>query len=296
MHYIQGHYVVDSTHARFRWVIRFARNILIARALGYRVVWTVHDESPAFPLRPKWVEDLAYLLVARLSHSVIVHCEYARSMIRERYGRTYDVATVSHPSLVGVYSTDVTPALARSRMGLDDRDIVFLCFGQIRPNKGIERLLMAFSRLDSPHLKLVVAGAPGPDIAYVRKLERIAQTDPRILYLDRHVPDHSVAEIFSAADVAVMSFAQVLTSSSVILAMSLGKPVIAPSRGCISDLVSSGVGWAYCPEDPSALELALLAATTADLPSMGARARMRAAQTQLSDVASQTLKAYGMLP
>ena len=126
LHYIQSHYVVEARHARFRWVLRFARNILIARALGYRVVWTVHDETPAFPLRPKWVEDFAYLLIARWANAVIVHCEYAQQMVRRRYGRTSDVVIADHPPMVNLYPAPTSTNSVRDRLGISDDSIVFL--------------------------------------------------------------------------------------------------------------------------------------------------------------------------
>lgn len=293
LHYIQSHYVVEARHARFRWVLRFARNIMIARMLGYRIVWTVHDETPAFPLRPKWVEDLAYQLVARLAHAVIVHCTYAKQMVRRRYGRTSGVVIVDHPPLVNLYPSPAFTDSLRERLGIPTDSIVFLCFGQIRPNKGIERLLDAFSQLEDSTLRLIVAGAPGPDSDYVTRLRQAATQDARVLLMDQLIPDEHVFGLFAEANVAVMSFAQVLTSSSVILAMSLGKPVIAPASGCIPELLSSEMGWTYPPEDTLALQAALRAATDADLATMGSRALHRASQMQISSTVSQTLLAYG---
>ena len=59
-HYIQQFYAYEGTHARLRWVLRFARNLLLARIWGYRTVFTLHNLSPTYPLHPGWVDYLGH--------------------------------------------------------------------------------------------------------------------------------------------------------------------------------------------------------------------------------------------
>lgn len=292
LHYIQSHYVVNHKYARLRWVFRFARNLVVARLLGYRVVWTVHDEEPAFPLQPKWVEELAHRVVAFLAHSIIVHCDYAKQVVERRFGRSHGVVIAEHPSFIGIYPDPSVSSITRTHLGIPSNSFVFLCFGQIRPNKGIENLIEAFSSIREKHVVLVIAGVPGPDTSYVNRLRDTTIRDPRILFLDHLIPDDQVAGLFGIADVAVMSFARVLTSASVILAMSLKKPVIVPAMGCLSELITTDTGWVYSPEDPRALGSALVKAIDADIGAIGNRAYERVSRMTLSRTISQTLRAY----
>ncbi len=293
IHYFQDNYAYQGTQARLRWVFRFARNLIAARLLGYRVVWTVHNETPSFPLRPKWIEDLAHLVVARLAHAVIVHCDYARELVARRYGRWQSVFVAPHPNFIGVYPGNPTRDEARATLALPPDAKVLLCFGQMRPNKGIEMLLEAFAGLAGEALRLVIAGAPGPDAGYVQKLFRLAKQDARVVFHAQPIHD-LVQTYFAACDVAVMSFARVLTSSSVVLALSLGKPVIAPSKGCLPELVPTGAGWLYNPEDPAGLSRAIQEALGSDLTAAGHCARAAVESLTKRAYARETMRAYGL--
>jgi glycosyltransferase involved in cell wall biosynthesis len=291
---LQAHYAYEWTNARLRWVLRFARNLIAARLLGYRVVWTVHNESPSFPLRPKWVEDLAHLAMARFASAVIVHCEYARRLVAERYGRKRGVYIVPLPNYVGVCPYSVSREEARERLAMPHDATVFLCFGELRPNKGIENLLRTFVALPGDRLRLLIAGAAGPDVSHVEQLGALAQQDRRVLFRPEWIPTEQVQLYYAAADVVVAPFTQVLTSSSVVQAMSFGKPVIAPAMGCLPELISPGSGWLYDAENPQGLLQAMRVALTCDLAAVGLRAIDMAKMFTWENAAQKTLQAYGL--
>jgi glycosyltransferase involved in cell wall biosynthesis len=291
---LQAHYAYEWTNARLRWVLRFARNLIAARLLGYRVVWTVHNASPSFPLRPKWVEDLAHLAMARLASAVIVHCQYARRLVAERYGRRRRVYVAPHPNFIGLYPGGATRAEARERLALPGEATVFLCFGQLRPNKGVENLLRTFVALPGNRLHLLIAGDPGPDAGYVEQLGALAQQDRRVLFRPEWIPMEQVQLYYAAADVVVAPFTRVLTSSSVMQAMSFGKPVVAPAMGCLPELISPGSGWLYDAEDPQGLSKTMQAVLTSDLVTAGTRAADVVEMLTWESAAFQTLQAYGL--
>lgn len=294
IHYFQDNYAYEGTQARLRWVLRFARNLVAARLLGYRVVWTMHNETPSFPLQPKWVEDLAHVALARLASAVIVHCEYACELVARRYGRRRGVFVIPHPNFIGVYAGNPTHAEARAALHLPADATVFLCFGQMRPNKGIEMLLETFAGLTGETLRLVIAGAPGPDAGYVELLQQLANQDPRVVFYAEQIPDDLVQTYFAASDVAVLPFARVLTSSSVVLALSLGKPVIAPSEGCLPELVPPGSGWLYRPNTMAALREALSTALRANLSAPALSALTSAERLSTESVMQSLSHAYGL--
>jgi glycosyltransferase involved in cell wall biosynthesis len=293
VHYFQSHYAYEWTTARLRWVLRFARNLIAARLLGYRVVWTVHNESPSFPLRPEWVEGFAHLVIARLASALIVHCECARKLVAERYGRKRGVYVASHPNFIDVYPGNATHAEAQERLALPGEATVFLFFGQLRPNKGVENLLCAFAALPGERLRLLIAGDPGPDADYVERLRALAQEDERVLFRPEWVPPEQVQLYYAAADVVAAPFTRVLTSSSVMEAMSFGKPVIAPAMGCLPEVVSPGTGWLYDPKASGALENALRHSLQSKSRDVGQRALERARELTWEEMANKTVTAYG---
>jgi glycosyltransferase involved in cell wall biosynthesis len=166
----------------------------------------------------------------------------------------------------------------------------------MRPNKGIEQLLSAFAALPDERTRLVIAGAPGPATEYVEGLRASAAQDARVLFRAEWIPEERVQGYFAAADVAVTSFARVLTSGSVMLALSFGKPVIAPAAGCLPEVVPPDAGWLYDEHDPSGLLAALKAALRCDLAVAGGRAQQAAEEATWQEAARVTLWAYGMVP
>jgi beta-1,4-mannosyltransferase len=101
---------------------------------------------------------------------------------------------------------------------------------------------------------------------------------------------------YAAADVAVTSFARVLTSCSVILALGFGVPVIAPGTGCLPEVVPLDAGWLYDERDPTGLRAALEAALHSDLAAAGRQAARAAERLTWEQAVQVTLRAYGMGP
>jgi glycosyltransferase involved in cell wall biosynthesis len=134
---------------------------------------------------------------------------------------------------------------------------VFLCFGSLRPEKEIPLLLTAFQALASPELVLVVAGNPEDPLASWSTL-RAFRADARIRPILGKIPTAGVAELFGAADAAVIPRSENWTSGSLILALSLGVPPVA-SRLPVHEQLLDGerAGWLFRPGDADSLRDAL---------------------------------------
>lgn len=135
LHYVQQFYAYEKDYARLRWVLRLARNLSLARLWGHRVVFTLHNLTPTYPLQPIWVDRLGHWIAANLSDRVIVHCNRARELLAETYGRRHDVHIVPHPHFIGVYPDTVTREEARTLSGFRSEEIVLAFIGGIRPEQ-----------------------------------------------------------------------------------------------------------------------------------------------------------------
>jgi glycosyltransferase involved in cell wall biosynthesis len=293
LHFIQELYAYRGSHARLRWVFRFIRNLIAARLLGYRVVFTLHNLTPTWPLQPRWVDDLGHQAAVWLSHAVIVQCETARDLLVAQYGRRHGVRVVPHPHYVGAYANTVARDEARSKLSLRPEHLVFAFFGGIRPNKGVTDLLQAFSAVPGENLRLVIAGKPWPPTSYMEEVRALAASDSRVLLTAALVPDEEVQIYLNAADAVVLPFSEILTSGSTILALSFGRAVIVPARGCISELVTPEIGILYDPNDPTSLRRALTARSRDELRAMGDRAYEAIEPLAPRRVGDATLAAYG---
>jgi len=272
-HFIQQAYAYEKDYARLRWVIRFARNLLAARVFGYRIIWTMHNSQPSFPLRPSWIDELAHLIIANLAHSVIVHCQAAKNLLEEKYKRSQNVIIAYHPHYIGIYpDNNTTKSAARQRFGLtnDNRNIL-LYFGGMRPNKGIESLIQAFHSLNRKDTYLIIAGK-SQEHRYTNYLKALSKENPNILFFDRWISNSEVQFFFRASDVVVLPFSRVLSSASVILAMSFGRAVIAPKKGCLQEVIPVGTGWLYDDNDQGNLVETIQLALDDDFDMIGKQA------------------------
>ena len=283
-----------------RWlqVAAVAVQLALLRAAGVRIVWTAHNLA-GHEARDPGVERLCAALVARLAHRVIVHGSHAREiLVRElRLRSAAKLAVVPHGSYLGVYPEGAERKAARERLGLEGTDFVFLFLGQLRPYKGLLELVRAFRKQADPRARLLIAGLAS-SAAVERELRAASAGESRILLRPGYVPDAELQVYFAAADVAVLPYEDVLTSGSLLLAMSFGVACLGPRLGCMEDYLEGEGGFLYDPRAPGALESALGGALgrAGAVHAMGAFNRRKVAAFTWPRVAGDTLDAYSAPP
>ena len=279
-HWPERHFHQDSLAS----AIGFALRLCIARLVGYRIVWTVHN---AVPHEGSGAGDRLVRAVLRRVARLVVHCEAARRALGPD-GR--GAVVIPHGSYVGRYPNGITAAAARQRLGLEPEARVFLAFGQVRPYKNLDALTRVFSTLDAPDARLVIAGEPvcGTRLALV--------DDTRIRFFLRHVADAEVQVFLNAADVVVLPYRAVLTSGAAMLALSFGRGLVAPRLGCLAELERSGAVCLYDPEAPDGLADALRRALLLDPAALGQKARRFVRGLSWDAIARRHLAAYGYAP
>lgn len=252
------------------YLARFVEKLVCARSLGYKLIWTAHNIMPHERTFPP-IDSIGRLAVMIFAHAIIVHCEYAKNEISKRFLRKNGIHVIPLGHYGVLYPYSVPKEEARRTLDIDRHAFVYLFFGKIRPYKGVERLIRAFEQLDDQDVNLLVAGEC-PEEEHRRRLLHLTQGNGRIrLFLD-FVPDEAVQRYFAAADVLVAPFSEVLTSSSVMLALSFGRPVIAPALGCLPELITSQAGVIYDPMNEEALLKALQSIRGRDVETMGREA------------------------
>lgn len=120
-----------------------------------------------------------------------------------------------------------------------------LNFGLIRPYKGIENLLSLFSQWQRPDVSLRVVGKP-LDSELAGLVADAAIQDSRVSHELRFVDDNELVWEVTSAQVVVLPYAEMHNSGTLLVALSLGVPVIAPtsaSNRAIADEV--GPGWLF---------------------------------------------------
>jgi glycosyltransferase involved in cell wall biosynthesis len=146
---------------------------------------------------------------------------------------------------------------------------VILFFGLLRPYKGIEILLDAFSQIEGPELWIV--GNPRMDVEPLRALA--AEASGRVRFLTRFVEDAEIPAIFRRADVVVLPYRDAEHSGVLYTGLAFGVPLVLSAVGGFPELEPTGAARVVPPEDPMALAGALQDLTSDE----AARAEMASA-------------------
>ncbi len=268
--------------------VRLLFVILVLRVRGIAIIWTVHNVLDHERTAPR-IETLTRHTVARLADRIIVHCDQAKSIITDAYRLPPTVAeqiiVIPHGNFEGHYGT---PNRVEHQT-----DLVFLYFGMIRPYKNVPTLIETFRELEAQDVHLDVVGSPWSE-ELAAEIRAAAGDDDRITLELSFVPDEDVADYFERADAVVLPFDRVLTSGSAILAMTFGRPVVAPAYGCLPELLGEFGGILYDETTDRALYRALEKASGDPelLARMGARNRRVATHLDWASIGERTVKAY----
>jgi glycosyltransferase involved in cell wall biosynthesis len=272
------------------WRLTFQLRVL--RRLGVRLVWTVHNIA-AHEGEDSGAELRVSRQIAYMCDALIVHCEAARNLAIQAYmlqpARTDRVVVVPHGNYFDAYPATISRAEARASFGFGESERVFLLLGALRGYKGASELIAEFRKLPDPNARLLIAGKPfTPEL--LAELKAQTQGDPRIVGRLEFIPDVDIPRLLLASDCAVLPFRDVLTSGSLILAMSFGLPAIAPRLGCLPETVAEDGAFLYDAGDPDGLPGALKSALTSDLAAMGAANRARIEGFTWELVAERTIQ------
>lgn len=288
--YLKGRGPGPSRLARLRLAVQLG----MLRRRGVRVIWTIHNIAGHD--RPRDAAEMAaQRATLRAVDGAIAHCAAARAAAIAAWGLTPDeaarIAVIPHGSYAGVHPPGPGRAAARTRLGLPADGPVLLFLGVVRPYKGIEALVTALAALPDPELRLVIAGEL-KDAALAASLAAAAAADPRIILRPGYVPDADVGLLMDAADLVTLPFRDILTSGSAILALTFGRPVVAPARGCLPETIPPAAGVLYDPDVPGALAAAIAAALAGDRAAGEAAARAAADALAWDPIAARTAALY----
>lgn len=264
VHWPHGLYI--GNYWRFPLAILY---LACYRLLKRNIVWTVH-ELEFYETRYPTLDRIMVYFLTRCARALVVHSNYSANVMRERYRFRGRIAVLRHPGEFGPRTRKtISREAARAELSLPARALVYLFVGYIKPYKGVEDLIEAFSKIPADmQCRLVIAGQPLDDETRLR-VERLARCDRRVVTHLGFVPEARLPLYMSAADVAVFPFRKIHTSGSLHLAMSYGRPVIAPAIASLPEDVAAEAGVLFDASDPQGLIKAMRAVHGRNLEAMG---------------------------
>ena len=260
LHWISNQVVSASLVRSLGIMLGFYAALVAWRARGGKIVWTVHNLGN-HERRRLWLDRLHARIIARLAHRVLVHGESARGLaaralaIPERR-----ISVVHHGNYAGAFEPAPVDRAHEGRR--------FLFFGQIRAYKGVPDLIRAFRALEGPHALRIAGRVDGDGLA--QEIEAASAGDPRIRLDLSFVSDDELAEALAWSDVVALPYRDIFTSGSLLMALTAGRPVVAPDRGLIPEYMGEGAGYLYDPGAADGLSRALRQA--ADDPALAEKA------------------------
>lgn len=129
----------------------------------------------------------------------------------------------------------------RKQFNIKLDDIVILYTGRLDENKGIKHLIEAFNRLESPNVKLVIAGGVFYDKkhsnSFVNELLRISKNNERVVFTG-YIDYEKIGTLYAMADIGVVpSLCEEGFGLTVLEHMATGIPLITTDSGAIPEIV-----------------------------------------------------------
>ena len=168
------------------------------------------------------------------------------------------------------------------------RGPVVLCFGLMRPYKGIDVLLEAWRGIECAELGLV--GMPKMRIGRL-----MATAPPGVRFVPRYVTEPEIPAFFRRADLVVLPYRQIDQSGVLFSALAFGRPLLLTNVGGFPEVAATGGAELVEPGEPEELGAAMrrLLADDERRRELGAAAARAAAEVYSWDrIAERTLGLY----
>lgn len=221
--------------------------LLLMRWRGVRIGWIGHNLLPHRRSAPAWLDPLMRRLTIRLCAAVFAHGKGVAGVLAARFPalRRKPPVEIVHGPLAELYPHAMTRATARQRLGLPDDAYVFLMFGLVAPYKGVHLLPPALAGLP-PDTHLLIAGRFS-DTDYEQRVRELADRHggARIHIRGGFVADEDVPAYLLACDALVSPYTESLTSGTALLALSFGRPVVAPATPFLREVIGDHAGVLY---------------------------------------------------
>ena len=272
---------LEAEVIHFQWlVVQQLDGLLLPRRPR---VLSAHD---ILPREPRPGQRAAQRRLYERFDAVVVHSEHGRRRLTDELGIA--------PGRVRVIPHGVFEHLAAPLPGGEGpppfatEKPVVLCFGLMRPYKGLDLLLEAWHGIEDA--ELWIAGMPRMDIAPL-----LAAAGPGVRFVPRFIGDAELPAYFRRADLVVLPYREIDQSGVLFTALAFAKPLLLSDVGGFPEIARTGAARTFPAGDAGALHGALLEllGDQAARAAMSGRARALAAgECSWDEIGRRTLALY----
>jgi glycosyltransferase involved in cell wall biosynthesis len=250
------------------------------------LVLTAHD---VLPREPRPGQLAAQRRLYERFDAVVVHSEHGRRRLTDELDVSEQRVHVIPHGVFDHLAADSTADTA-ALPSQTDKPVV-LCFGLMRPYKGIDVLLDAWRGIEDAELWIV--GAPRMDISALS-----AAVPPGVRFVPRFVADDELPAYFRRADLVVLPYREIDQSGVLFTALAFAKPLLLSDVGGFPEIAATGAARTFPVGDARALHDALneLLGDERARSAMTTRAReLATGEYSWASVARRTLDLYASL-
>ncbi|HEY7891650.1 MAG TPA: glycosyltransferase family 4 protein [Solirubrobacteraceae bacterium] len=213
---------------------------------GRPVVLTAHD---ILPREPRTGQLRAQRRLYERVDAIVVHSFHGQRRLVEELG-------VDHERVHVIPHGVLRPGAGQPELPLPEglrevRGQVVLFFGLLRPYKGIELLLDAWSGVDGAELWIV--GMPRMDTSALR-----AKAPANVRFLESFIPNAQIPAFMRRASFVVLPYSEIDQSGVLFTALGYGRPLLLSDVGGFPEVAHTGAARLFNAGDADALRQALL--------------------------------------
>ncbi len=210
------------------------------RFLGIKIVYTVHN---IMPHDTEYKYFNIFKSAYELPHALICHTEETRVQLENNFGIRPDKIWVIPHGLMFHDHEEIDCQRAREALDLNCTFIYVLCFGIIRPYKGIEFLLESWKKVveSCNSAKLIIAG--GGDLSYIEEIRQtVIDLDlaESVVYRFGFISTKELPLYHIASDILVYPYKSINQSGALLTGLSFGKAIIASRTGGFMEILTDG--------------------------------------------------------
>jgi glycosyltransferase involved in cell wall biosynthesis len=232
-------------------------------------VLTVHDPPP-----PGGPGLAAWRAAATRMDALVSHSEQAAERVAKLAGVERGRVRVIHHGAFDYLTRLEDRRPLPSELATAEGPVV-LCFGLIRPYKGIDVLLEAWREIEGAELWVV--GRAMMELAPLRELA--ARCPARVRIVPRFITDPEIPALLERAGLVVLPYREADQSGVLYTALAFGKPIVASDVGGFGEVAAHGAVRLVPAGEPAPLAAAIgeLLASDPERERLAAAARQAAA-------------------
>lgn len=292
LHWLNLYLKGQSWLVKCFYSVKFLLEIWLIHQTGKKIIWTVHNVIPhntKFPRLERWTRRWFVKMV----NQIIIHNDSSLESIIQAYQLDQTkVNVIPHGNYCPLYKKPISKEEARKILGYPQQGRLYLSFGMMRPYKGLEYLLDTWEKSKNCEDTLAIVGQARGHPEYGLTLAQRAEKIKGTIVQEGYVEDELIHIYYSAADVVILPFQKILTSGSLILAMSFGKPIIAPRFPSIAETLGTANWLLYDPEEEQGLLKAIQKSKEVDLEELSELVNKKCESLNWDNVGNKTSQLY----